>query len=85
MLAAYEAADERGSIRNARWVIEHGFIPRHDQFPRMKPLGLVVSAMKFARSAAVFPVFVTPARVINSSMFGTSPVGNAAAPIRYSS
>jgi predicted amidohydrolase YtcJ len=44
VLAAYEAADADKSIAGRRWTIEHGFIPRADQFPRMKKLGLVISA-----------------------------------------
>jgi len=44
VLAAYEAADREKPIRGRRWSLEHGFIPQPDQFPRMKNLGLVVSA-----------------------------------------
>jgi predicted amidohydrolase YtcJ len=44
VLAAYEAANAEKSIVGHRWTIEHGFIPRADQFPRMKTLGLVISA-----------------------------------------
>jgi predicted amidohydrolase YtcJ len=44
VLAAYEAADAEKSIVGKRWTIEHGFIPQPDQFPRMKKLGLVISA-----------------------------------------
>ncbi len=44
VLAAYEAADAEKSIVGRRWTIEHGFIPQADQFPRMKKLGLVISA-----------------------------------------
>ena len=44
VLAAYEAANAEKSIVGRRWAIEHGFIPRPDQFPRMKKLGLVISA-----------------------------------------
>jgi len=44
VLAAYEAAHAEQSIAGKRWTIEHGFIPQSDQFPRMKKLGLVVSA-----------------------------------------
>ena len=44
VLAAYEAANAEHSIRGKRWVLEHGFIPDADQFPRMKALDLVVSA-----------------------------------------
>jgi predicted amidohydrolase YtcJ len=44
VLAAYEAADAEKSIAARRWTIEHGFIPQPDQFPRMKTLGLVISA-----------------------------------------
>ena len=44
VLAAYEAANAERSIAGKRWTIEHGFIPQTDQFPRMKALGLVISA-----------------------------------------
>ncbi len=44
VLAAYEAADAERSIAGRRWTIEHGFIPRQDQFPRMKKLDIAVSA-----------------------------------------
>lgn len=44
VLDAYEAANRQQSIVDARWGIEHAFIPRQDQFPRMKALGLHISA-----------------------------------------
>jgi predicted amidohydrolase YtcJ len=44
VLAGYEAANAERSIAGRRWTIEHGFIPREDQFPRMKALALVISA-----------------------------------------
>jgi len=44
VLAAYEAANGEKPIVGRRWTIEHGFIPQPDQFPRMKKLGLVISA-----------------------------------------
>ena len=44
VLTGYEAANREKSIVGRRWTIEHGFIPRADQFPRMKQLGLVISA-----------------------------------------
>src|SRR5256712_6333887 len=44
VLAAYEAADAEKSIVGRRWTIEHAFIPRPDHFPRMKRLGLIISA-----------------------------------------
>jgi hypothetical protein len=43
VLDAYEAADRDGSIVGKRWVLEHGFMPRPDQFQRMLELGLVAS------------------------------------------
>ena len=44
VLAGYEAANAEKSIVGRRWGIEHGFIPQPDQFPRMKQLGLFISA-----------------------------------------
>jgi predicted amidohydrolase YtcJ len=44
VLAAYEAAHAERSIVGKRWVLEHGFIPQADQFPRLKALDLVISA-----------------------------------------
>jgi hypothetical protein len=44
VLEAYEAANAEKSIRGKRWVLEHGFIPEADQFPRIKALDLVISA-----------------------------------------
>jgi predicted amidohydrolase YtcJ len=44
VLAAYEAANAEQSITGKRWVLEHGFIPQADQFPRMKALNLIISA-----------------------------------------
>ena len=52
VLDAYEAANSESSIASSRWVIEHGFIPRSDQFPRMKELGLAVSAQNHLYLAA---------------------------------
>jgi predicted amidohydrolase YtcJ len=44
VLAAYESANAERSIVARRWGIEHGFIPRSEHFPRLKKLGLLVSA-----------------------------------------
>jgi predicted amidohydrolase YtcJ len=52
VLDAYEVADDVSPISDARWVIEHGFIPRDDQFPRMRALGLAVSAQDHLYLAA---------------------------------
>lgn len=43
VLAGYAAADTDKSIRGRRWSIEHAFIPREDQYPKMKQLGLAIS------------------------------------------
>tara|TARA_B100000029_G_scaffold503125_1_gene579540 strand:+ start:4655 stop:6295 length:1641 start_codon:yes stop_codon:yes gene_type:complete len=52
VLDAYEAVNAESSIALSRWVIEHGFIPRSDQLPRMKDLGLAVSAQNHLYLAA---------------------------------
>lgn len=44
VLAAYEAANAEKSIAGRRWTIEHGFVPRPDQFPRMKKLEIAIAA-----------------------------------------
>lgn len=44
VLDAYERANAEQSIRGRRWVVEHGFIPRPGHFPRMRQLGLAVTA-----------------------------------------
>ena len=44
VLAAYEAANAEKSIVGRRWSVEHAFMAGRDQLPRMKALGLVISA-----------------------------------------
>jgi len=44
VLNAYERANAERSIVDRRWAIEHAFIGRPDQLPRMKALGLAISA-----------------------------------------
>ena len=43
VLAGYETADAERSIQGRRWSIEHAFLPRADQYPKMKKLGLAIS------------------------------------------
>jgi predicted amidohydrolase YtcJ len=52
VLDAYEKANQDRSITDRRFAIEHGFIPREDQFPRMKALGLYVTAQDHLYLAA---------------------------------
>jgi len=52
VLDAYEKANEDRSLAGRRWAIEHGFIPRDDQFPRMKALGLYITAQHHLYLAA---------------------------------
>jgi predicted amidohydrolase YtcJ len=52
VLDAYEKANQERSIADRRFAIEHGFIPREDQFPRMKALGLHVAAQNHLYLAA---------------------------------
>jgi predicted amidohydrolase YtcJ len=44
VLNAYEKANAERSIVNRRWSIEHAFIGRPDHLPRMRALGLTISA-----------------------------------------
>src|SRR5688572_220119 len=44
VLNAYEKANAERSIIGRRWSIEHAFIGRPDHLPRMKALGLAISA-----------------------------------------
>ena len=44
VLNAYEAADKVRPIAGRRWAIEHGFLPRLDQFPLINRLDLMISA-----------------------------------------
>ena len=52
VLDAYEAADRDSAIAARRFSIEHGFIPRPEHFPRMKKLGIVLSAQNHLYLAA---------------------------------
>ena len=52
VLEAYEAAHRDSPITGKRWAIEHGFVPQPDQFPRMKELGLHISAQNHLYLAA---------------------------------
>ena len=44
VLNAYEKANAEQSIVDRRWSIEHAFIGRPDQLPRMKALGVAIAA-----------------------------------------
>lgn len=52
VLDGYEAVHARRSLSDAGWVIEHGFIPREDQFPRMREMGLHLSVQNHLYLAA---------------------------------
>jgi predicted amidohydrolase YtcJ len=52
VLDAYEIAAGEQPIADQRWIVEHGFIPRDDHFPRMKALGVGVSAQDHLYLAA---------------------------------
>ena len=52
VLEAYEKANQDRSIVDRRFAIEHGFIPREDHFPRIKALGLHVTAQDHLYLAA---------------------------------
>src|SRR5207244_1291247 len=47
VLDAYAAADRDRSIRGKRWSVEHFFIGRHDHYPSVKALELVISATDY--------------------------------------
>jgi len=51
-LEAYEAANASKDIRPAGWTIEHAFISRADQYPRMKALNLRLSVQDHLYLAA---------------------------------
>jgi len=52
VLDAYEAASRDQSIASKMWVIEHAFIARPDHYPRMRALGLAISAQDHLYLAA---------------------------------
>jgi hypothetical protein len=52
VLDAYEAANQEKSIVDRRWAIEHGFIPQPEMIPRIKRLGVQVSAQDHLYLAA---------------------------------
>jgi hypothetical protein len=52
VLDAYEAANSEKPIADRRWSLEHGFMPRADQLPRIKKLGVLVSAQDHLYLAA---------------------------------
>jgi predicted amidohydrolase YtcJ len=52
VLDAYEAANQEKSIVDRRWTIEHGQLPRADHLPRIRRLGLVISAQDHLYLAA---------------------------------
>ena len=52
VLDAYEAANRDAPITGKAWVIEHAFIARPDHYPRMRALGLVISAQDHLYLAA---------------------------------
>jgi hypothetical protein len=43
VLAAYESANAQQDLSREGWSIEHAFVTRPDQYPRMKKLGLALS------------------------------------------
>ncbi len=52
VLDAYEGADRERPIRGRRWVVEHGFLPRPDHYPRMLALGVLASVQDHLHVAA---------------------------------
>jgi predicted amidohydrolase YtcJ len=43
VLAGYEAANREKPIKDSRWAIEHGFLPREEHFARIHALGVFVT------------------------------------------
>ncbi len=43
VLAGYEAANREKTIKGRRWAIEHGFLPREEDFQRINALGVFVT------------------------------------------
>ena len=52
VLDGYERAHADESIAGERWAIEHGFLPTDDHYPRMRALGLHVTAQHHLYLAA---------------------------------
>ncbi len=52
VLDAYEAANAEHPIAGKRWTIEHAFVSRPDQLPRMKKLDLILSVQDHLYLAA---------------------------------
>ena len=52
VLEAYEAAHRDAPITEKRWAIEHAFVAQPDQLPRMRELGLHISAQDHLYLAA---------------------------------
>jgi len=52
VLEAYGAANADRPITGRRWVIEHAFVPRSDQFDRIRELGVLISAQDHLYVAA---------------------------------
>jgi hypothetical protein len=52
VLDGYEKAHADESLTGKRWAIEHGFIPREDQLPRMRAMGIYVTAQHHLYLAA---------------------------------
>src|SRR5438105_1842074 len=52
VLDAYEAAERDQSIKDKRWTIEHFFIAHPDHFPRVRALGIAISAQDHLYLAA---------------------------------
>lgn len=52
VLDAYEAANKEKSIAGRRWSIEHGQLARADQLPRIKQMGVLISAQDHLYLAA---------------------------------
>ena len=83
LLDAYEAANRDQSMVGRMWVIEHAFIARPDHYPRMRALGLAISAQDHLYLAAPsMKAYWGPQRAENVTPMATFRVVTRSSPCR---